>query len=633
MLVGLLPLAAAAQRSERDVEKEQRYWQELQSIAPDALESFKAATVASDKGDSKKAIELYQAVYKKAPNFDVVIRRLGAEFVRSGRKPEGMALLEEALKRKESPENLITIALALAFNPDGTPADPDDLERALPYARHAADLYQGSDEVYLITFAIVAQRTHRMEYVRIATRRLLAEHDDLMLTHYFAALVAASDKDWTTSAAEVTRAQALGLPATQAAAVLALNDSESATVRRYVYISMYAAGIWVAGLLMLFVLGKAFSKAALRWIEASDPDAATATGHARLRTAYRWLMNIAGAYYYASMPIVILLLLGFAASLVYGAVMVRHMPFRVFRLMPYCFGAILIIYPVIRSLFIKLENEDPGRALGEDEAPGLWALAREVARTVGTRPIDEIRITPATELAVYERGSLRRRARDQGQRVLVLGIANLDDFEQDAFRAVLAHEYGHFRHGDTAGGDVAIRVNNDIIKFALALKANGQAVWYNLAFHFLRVYHFIFRRISRGATRLQEVMADRVAAINYSPQAFERGLRHVIRRRVEFGDMTHWELTDTARGKRALQNLYELPVSNQSHLEERISEALSRQTSDDDTHPAPEERFRLVRRIRFTGTPASAGLVWDLFADRAGLTAEMNALIKSARPV
>jgi len=45
----------------------------------------------------------------------------------------------------------------------------------------------------------------------------------------------------------------------------------------------------------------------------------------------------------------------------------------------------------------------------------------------------------------------------------------------------------------------------------------------NVAFHFLRPYLFLFRRISHGATRLQEVLADRAAARIYGAQPFEEG--------------------------------------------------------------------------------------------------------------
>ena len=42
----------------------------------------------------------------------------------------------------------------------------------------------------------------------------------------------------------------------------------------------------------------------------------------------------------------------------------------------------------------------------------------------------------------------------------------------------------------------------------------------------------LFRRITHGASRLQEINADRVAAGVYGKEAFEEGLRHVIRRDV-----------------------------------------------------------------------------------------------------
>src|SRR6185312_4287292 len=225
---------------------------------------------------------------------------------------------------------------------------------------------------------------------------------------------------------------------------------------------------------------------------------------------------------------------------------------------------------LIRSLFIKVEDVDPGRSLNYDEAPELWDLTRTVAAAVNTRPVDEIRITPGTDLAVYEKGTKRERSQDKAQRVLILGIGVLNDFKQNGFRAVLAHEYGHFTHRDTAGGDVAIRVNNDMMKFAHAMIASGQANRWNIAFQFLRVYHFIFRRISHGATRLQDVLADRIAALQYGPLAFEEGLTHVVGKSVEFHHLAVKEIQDSVAVQRALQNLYELRLEENSNLKEQI---------------------------------------------------------------
>ena len=60
------------------------------------------------------------------------------------------------------------------------------------------------------------------------------------------------------------------------------------------------------------------------------------------------------------------------------------------------------------------------------------------------------------------------------------------------------------------------------------MRQAGQATYFNAAFHFPRIYNFIFHRISPEATRLQEILADRVAAQTYGATAFQNGLTHVI---------------------------------------------------------------------------------------------------------
>ena len=151
----------------------------------------------------------------------------------------------------------------------------------------------------------------------------------------------------------------------------------------------------------------------------------------------------------------------------------------------------------------------------------------------------------------------------------------------------------------------------------------------SIAFQFLRVYHFIFRRISHGATRLQEVLADRVAALQYGPLAFEEGLTHVVRKSVEFHHLTAKEIGDSVEARRALQNLYELRLDQSSNLHQEIEESLNRDTSEDDTHPSPNDRFRLTRRITGANEAPTTGMVWDWFKNREALTNELTLLIQS----
>ncbi|HYL98537.1 MAG TPA: M48 family metallopeptidase, partial [Blastocatellia bacterium] len=453
-------------------------------------------------------------------------------------------------------------------------------------------------------------------------------HPDLMQTHYFKAAEAAIAGKWVTAEQEIHRAEVLGLPhevAQQFLAGKAVAESETetqSTVWRYAYYSLYAVAVWLAGLLLLFVSGKVLSGLTLHSIETDDPNDFGSKRHALLRKIYRVLINVGGFYYYISIPVVILLLLAVAGSVVYGSFMLGRIPIKLIAVI--VIGALVTAFKMVQSLFVKLESGDPGRSIKVEEAPKLWDLARQVSGVVGTPVVDEIRMTPGTDLAVYQKSGSRRDSEDAGKKVLLVGAGILNGFSVNAFRAVLAHEYGHLSHRDTAGGEVALRVNANMRNFAIAMAQSGQAVWWNLGFWFLRIYHFIFRRLSYGATRLQEVLADRVAVLNYGAQAFEEGLRHVIRQSVEFEEAANSEIMSARQDRRTLRNLYGLEFATSPGVEDKVLAATNRSTTQDDTHPSPADRFRYASRIVSKPVSEIEGTVWDLFADREALTNEMS---------
>lgn len=222
---------------------------------------------------------------------------------------------------------------------------------------------------------------------------------------------------------------------------------------------------------------------------------------------------------------------------------------------------------------------------------------------------------------------------DKAERVLLVGVGVLNGFNQNAFRAVLAHEYGHFIHRDTAGGDMAMRVNSDMMKFARGMILSGQNTFWNLGFHFLRIFHRIFTRISHGAGRLQEALADRRSAFHFGAGAFEEGLSHVVRRGIEFEHLVDKEINSAVESSRPLLNIYELSGTDESGhastIEEEFQKTINRKTADTDTHPSPIERFRLARKVVSKEVTAATGMVWDLFADRENLTREMSSLVDS----
>jgi tetratricopeptide (TPR) repeat protein len=624
----LCSFGVSAQQNERDMKYEQAIWDQLQTVAPSAVEDFKAGTVAMDAGNYAEAVRLYEAVHKKAPDLDPVLRRLGTSLALQGNLQSGLEFLEQAVAKRRSPENLYSLAQFLTFPAEGKSGTRDQKWRAYSLMLEADPLPKTGDHgEYEVLLGGLAMEFDQTDIFRRVTERLVAKHPELMQTHYFNALLAALDERWVTAEREIKRAESLGLPHDVTQEFLDSGVHTQAGIWRYSGYGLILVAVWIVGLGLLFLLGKLMSRKTLRSIEDADPNAVASGSDLSLRKWYRRLINVGGVYYYLSIPFVIFLVVGFAAAITYAAFAVGHVPIKLVLII--CVGAVVTVYKMIRSLFIKIDREDPGRSLTYEEAPGLWDLARRVAETVGTRSVDEIRVTPGTDLAVYEGGSRRERSKDEARRILILGVGVLNDFQVSGFRAVLAHEYGHFSHRDTAGGDVALRVNADMLKFAHAMVLSRQNVWWNIAFQFLRIYHFIFRRISHGATRLQEVLADRMAAAKFGARAFEEGLTHVIRKSAEFKFVASREINESANARRALQNLYELAVTANANVEEEAEQTLNRKTTEDDTHPSPSDRFRFTRKIVSQSEPPISGIVWDLFTDRTALTLEMTSTIQS----
>ena len=624
----LLASFSPAEAAGRDMVKEAAIEAELGEIQPALVEPFRQARIAYDADDLPTVERLLRPVVDQAPRFDAAWRRLGSAIARQGRRDEGVKLVEHALEIRRTAANLASLAFVLARGAtDDTQAPESDRRRALALLQEARTLPDGEAADILAVTAQMAFELREVSVAEEAVRRLEALHPKEMMTHYLAAILAATQEKWIRAEDEIIEARGLGLPAEAAQRFLDSGIHRVASQWRIARNVGATVAAWMLGLASLFGVGWGLSRLTLRQVERSDPRVPIAEGERRLRRVYRAVLNLAGLYYYVSLPVVLVLVVAVAVFVVLALLMIGYIP--IYFLAVVVIGALATIWSMLRSFFIRVNTTEPGRMLSREEAGELWRVAEEVAATVQTRPVDEIRITPGTDLCVYERGSWRERMRNRGRRVLVLGAAVLDDFKLDDFRSVLAHEYGHFAHRDTAGGDVALRVRNDILKFYVAMVQAGQNTWLNVAFHFLRFYHFLFRRISHGATRLQEVLADRVAAQAYGPAAFQGGLTHVIRRSVLFHSNANREIDAAIKAGRPIPNLYDpLPAAGGSD-EAEIEKALARPTTDDDTHPGPRDRFRLTSAIpEPRRSDGGDGTVWSLFNDREAIVREQLALVE-----
>ena len=94
----------------------------------------------------------------------------------------------------------------------------------------------------------------------------------------------------------------------------------------------------------------------------------------------------------------------------------------------------------------------------------------------------------------------------------------------------------------------------------------------------------------------------------------------------------NWETALTKADVGALQNLYEMMPQDENiskSLEQEYNEYLSRPTTEEDTHPSPKDRFKLIAQIKCREIAPIDGQVWDLFKDKNALTIEMNDLLEA----
>jgi Zn-dependent protease with chaperone function len=617
IIVSTICLQLHSQPTVRDRQKEEIIEKQLEAIDPTMVQTFKDATIAMDEQKNELADSLYSIVYAKVPNFDPLLRRLGNLEVVLGKTKNGLSLSKKSVEINRSAYNLSSLASGYLMQSDST-----NLIKAQSLLKEAIKLPNGDELDILATYVQISFQMEDIVSVKSGLDQMKSKYPDEMLTHYYNSFILASEEKWKDAKSEILIAKEKGLPQEDVDRFLDSGiNNEIYKINGMIYFGIIL-GIWILGLLILFLVGKLFSKLTLNAIEKNNLETSSAKPGGWLRSGYKTLISAGGFYYYISLPIILVLVIALTMGIIYLFLIVGTIPIKLTIILIIAAGA--TIFGMIRSLLVKVDYTDPGRELKTEEAPDLYHLTTEVAQLMGTRPIDEIRITPLNDLAVYEKGTWREKMNDKGKRILILGTSVLNNFKKEDFKAVLAHEYGHFAHRDTAGGEVALRVQNDMTKYFIALyKAEQNTVW-NVAFHFLRLYNFIFRRISHGATRLQEVLADKVAAETFGSRSFSNGLTHVIKREIEFNKYANIEIEEAVKFKRPLNNLYDLKETHDDQIEDELNKALNAKTTEDDTHPSPVDRFKYIDGIQSSNSRNDSSLVKDLFHNWNALTEEMT---------
>jgi hypothetical protein len=144
-------------------------------------------------------------------------------------------------------------------------------------------------------------------------------------------------------------------------------------------------------------------------------------------------------------------------------------------------------------------------------------------------------------------------------------------------------------------------------------------------------------RITHGASRLQEVLADRQAALAYGPANFIDGLQQVVRQSVIFSyrlnaSIKAWmanpivppaEIPEAERQKIGGQVVFNAPdltavyhaappQFGETQLEKSIQQAFDKKTTAYDTHPSVRERVQLCQALTGRLSEIDRRPAWEL---------------------
>lgn len=153
---------------------------------------------------------------------------------------------------------------------------------------------------------------------------------------------------------------------------------------------------------------------------------------------------------------------------------------------------------------LKAERFEPhGTRLLESDQPELWALVRDLAERVDTRPPDEIWLLPEVNAAVWEQTTwLGLRG---GRRYLLLGVPVMLATSVEQLCAVIAHELGHYSHSHTRLAAINHRGRQAVSGAYVRLKRLNPLRWLFVAY--ARLYFLVEAAVSRR----QELEADQAA--------------------------------------------------------------------------------------------------------------------------
>lgn len=284
------------------------------------------------------------------------------------------------------------------------------------------------------------------------------------------------------------------------------------------------------------------------------------------------------------------------------------------------FGTLLgVVIGIYRLIFPK-KAEPFGIEVKRHENNKLWKLVDEVSFFLQTRTIDKIILTPEPGIGVYLKGNNIAAVKGGGFRTLEIGLPSIDGLTVSQFKAILAHEYGHFSNKDTQWSAFTFAMGQGLTQAIASTPGPSREesgdkeekgglfsfiVALNPAWWIMFLYTKLYFAVTGGFQRAKEVRADLKAIELTGGKDFAGGLKKITINDYVFSEFIQKHLVwDMLKKNQVITNFSKIIRHAESALsKEEITNienaALATgETSSWDTHPETKTRLEYADRFK-----------------------------------
>ncbi len=243
----------------------------------------------------------------------------------------------------------------------------------------------------------------------------------------------------------------------------------------------------------------------------------------------------------------------------------------------------------------------PGLLLDRATQPRLFAELDGIAAALNEKIPREVYLVGDANAFVADRGGIMGFG---SRRILAIGLPLLSTLTVSQFRAVLAHEFGHYYGGDTSLGPWVYKTKTSITRIFENIGSVGElariavlGVMYLAVTNILKWYFMGFLRAINFVSRRQEFRADELACLVAGRQNLIGGLRAIHGTAIAWP--SYWksevapllgegQLVALSDGFTRFLNVPQISSAIEKSLSERLEKE---RTQPYDTHPPLRDRI------------------------------------------